>query len=508
MQLPNVDILSKEDKVWFARSIAGMVVADGHVDDSELESLKEAISFLDDREEVNRLMAIVKSGKPPQLDVAHIESKQAFIILKYLAEVMVADAVLSPSEVDYFLSVGKLLGFTPNILTKLWRTARSTLEAAKPKGMIDAGKSGKIEVALLTLNEERCGFRFPRPLMPNSRLILQVCKGDGNYHNPVQMRLEKQTADRHDEGSYQVVAKIEQRIAEGNGILEYLYPDRFMPEEDTRLSPSKSSLTGRLVRCPVCLTNKIPFYILRSRSMITKQNIFGIGKYVKPAGQLDFCNFHLLEVSSCPKCAFSSNTIEHFQRTTHEEPTFDVEIFKAGWEEASADLLKKLQAQGESYSTEERTVEQALLSYDLGMKTFRHLASKAEDERDSLVYLRKVVSYLMIQAELLMEEGQKERAVNNLKEVISTLEPLFEQMEAEVIIRSATLLFQIMVYLKDYQKAGMYMKFIDNYNTEGKLDPGGDEYKTLQICAATIKRTYDDREMLAFDQLASFHMEG
>jgi len=507
MQLPNVEILTNEDKIWFARSIAGMIVADGHVDDSEMDSLKEAISFLEDREEVDRLMAIVKSGKPPQLQVAQIESKQAFIILKYLAELMVADSVLSPSEVDYFIHVGKMLGFPPAILTKLWQTARQSLEATLPQGLIDTGKGGKLEVALLSLSEASCSFRFPRPLTPNSRLILEVRKGENEYYSPVQMRLDRQTSDKHDPGSYRITAKIEQRLGEGNGVLEALYPDRYMPAEDTRLTPNKSSLSGSLVRCHICQTPKIPFYILRSRSMITKSNLFGIPSYVKPAGQLDFCDFSLLEVKSCPDCGFSSNHIEDFQKTPRDVAEFDVAAFKEGWEEAIAPQLKKMQADQEGYMSEERSPELAILSYDMALTTLKHLLSKLTDDRDKLVYSRKMASLMMIQAELMMNNGKREQAIEQLKKVVGTLEPLFELMEGEVIMRAATLMFQIMVYLKDFQKAGQYMKFMDNYDTEGKLDPNGSEYKTLQICAATIKKTYDDREMLAFDKLKDFHLE-
>ena len=53
MELPNTEAMSIEEKIWFARAIAGMIVADGRVDDSELEFLKEAISFLEDRDQVN-----------------------------------------------------------------------------------------------------------------------------------------------------------------------------------------------------------------------------------------------------------------------------------------------------------------------------------------------------------------------------------------------------------------------------------------------------------------------
>ena len=57
MELPNTEAMSIEEKIWFARAIAGMIVADGRVDDSELEFLKEAISFLEDRDQVNGIMA-------------------------------------------------------------------------------------------------------------------------------------------------------------------------------------------------------------------------------------------------------------------------------------------------------------------------------------------------------------------------------------------------------------------------------------------------------------------
>ena len=45
MQLPNIEEMSSEEKKWFAYSIAGMVVADGRVDESEMEFLREAINF-------------------------------------------------------------------------------------------------------------------------------------------------------------------------------------------------------------------------------------------------------------------------------------------------------------------------------------------------------------------------------------------------------------------------------------------------------------------------------
>ena len=47
IELPSVEEMTSEQKFWFASSIAGMVGADGHAQDKELEFLKQAITFLD-----------------------------------------------------------------------------------------------------------------------------------------------------------------------------------------------------------------------------------------------------------------------------------------------------------------------------------------------------------------------------------------------------------------------------------------------------------------------------
>ena len=49
-----------------------------------LNFLKEAINFLDKKEEISQIMAIIKNGNPPELSPLEIDSKQAFLMLKYL----------------------------------------------------------------------------------------------------------------------------------------------------------------------------------------------------------------------------------------------------------------------------------------------------------------------------------------------------------------------------------------------------------------------------------------
>ncbi len=220
MQLPNIEEMSSEEKKWFAHSIAGMVVADGRTDQSEMKFLREAINFLDDKDEINKLMVIIKDGKAPELSSLDIDPKQAFLMLKYLAQLMVADSDLATKEISFFLLTGKLLGFNNEILTKLWKSARSLLEKDLPQGIIETGKI-KAKVSLAKVDENGFSFRLGQALMPKAKISLQVCKPnssdtpageDDEYWDDLTCRMLKQHQVKYDEGCYLVKAAFEQKI--------------------------------------------------------------------------------------------------------------------------------------------------------------------------------------------------------------------------------------------------------------------------------------------------------
>ena len=115
VELPSIDEMTSEQKFWFASAIAGMVGADGHAEKEELDFLRQAINFLDSKEDIDKIIAMVKDlehGVHPKLEKIALEHKQAFFILKYLAQIMLSDTNLSPKEVKFFLKVGRLVGYT------------------------------------------------------------------------------------------------------------------------------------------------------------------------------------------------------------------------------------------------------------------------------------------------------------------------------------------------------------------------------------------------------------
>ena len=516
MQLPNIEQMSSAEKNWFASSIAGMVAADGRADQSELNFLKEAINFLENKDEINKIMSVVKTGRPPEMGPLDIDPKQAFLMLKYLAQLMVADSDLSSKEIGFFLSTGKFLGFSNQILAKFWKSARSLLERDLPQGIIETGKL-KAKVILTKVDESGFTFRFGRPLMPKVKIMLKVCKthqsqnptdGDTEYWQTISCKMLNQHQLKFDEGCYMVRATFEQKIADVHGILQIIHPENFaVVSKGGYIETKKNSLHGSNLHCYICDDPEVPFYVLQSKSMITKPNIFGIPSYVSSAGELDYCNYSLIDVASCSKCGFSSNHKDDFKRLDTDNPHFDIEKFSEEWSEKIAPLLKKAQDYGEKFYGEERDPEQGILSYDLATATFDHMANIVTDVQKKGEALRKKASMLMVQSELLMENNDREAAEANLNKVVEDLEPIFESLEGTVLLHVCVLLFQIKIYLNDLQSAAQYMKFMDNYDSEGKLKEGSEEFKELKICSAKLKAAFDDREILTKENLKHFHLD-
>ncbi|MBL7035198.1 MAG: TerB family tellurite resistance protein [SAR324 cluster bacterium] len=516
MQLPDVEAMSAAEKIWFAKSIAGMVVADGRADQQEMNFLREAINFLENKDDIQAIMDIIKECKSPEMSLLEIEPKQAFLMLKFLAQLMVADSHLHSKEIAYFLLAGRYLGFNNEILTKLWKSARAMLDRDLPLGIIETGKI-TAKVRLTKVDGDGFTFRLGKALMPKVSIMLKVRKEipenqgseeEEKYWDVISCKMFKQRQLKFEESCYLVRAVFVQKIAEEHGIMQIMHPEKFAKFSDGGfIKTKKNSLLGSNLRCYVCDNPEVAFFELHSKSMITEPNIFGIPAYIRSAGKLDFCDYNLIQVASCAKCGFSSNHKEHFKRLKTDKAVFDVTKFSTGWEEKIAPLLKKSQAAGEEFYSEERNTKQGILAYDLAIATFEQMSSIVSDDQQKGMALRKEASMLMTQAELLMENKDREAAEANLKKVVEKLEPIFERLKGPEMIHVCLLLFQIKIYLNELQSAAQYMKFMDNYDPENKLEEGTEEYKELKVGSAKLKATFDDREILTKEKLTRFHLD-
>ncbi len=373
--------------------------------------------------------------------------------------------------------------------------------------MVDIEGGGRYKITLLTMMGRHFSFRLHKAVIPNGRIILHVGKSDGSLWDPVHCRIARQHVEKIEAETYLISATYEQPIAEIHGIPQILEPEKYALKEGTTLHPRLNSLHGHYVKCFVCGTEKIPFYRLRIRSMVAKPNIFGVITYLKSAGNLDFCNFNLLDVKVCPGCGFASKDYGHFHVNFDDQPPFDIERFKSGWDQKIQPLLQELQPEKESCLSENRPIGMAILANDMGVATLTKLVESATDPEKKYALLRETTSIHMVQAEFYMEENQQDKAESELRAAQKIANAIFEHLNGVPSLHMALLLFQIAIYFKELQDAGQIMRFTDNYNKDGRLAQGSDEYKAYVVTKNTVKNTYDDRELIDREKMTSFFLE-
>ncbi|MCP4755177.1 MAG: hypothetical protein GY866_30280 [Proteobacteria bacterium] len=107
MESFNVETLSPEMKLWFATAIAGMITADGAVTNTEVAFLRDVVNFLDNRDDINNIVGMVKKRESPGLQNVNVDGPTAGRIMFHIAEIAMTDGSLSQKEVDFFKYIGR-----------------------------------------------------------------------------------------------------------------------------------------------------------------------------------------------------------------------------------------------------------------------------------------------------------------------------------------------------------------------------------------------------------------
>lgn len=112
----------------------------------------------------------------------------------------------------------------------------------------------------------------------------------------------------------------------------------------------------------------------------------------------------------------------------------------------------------------------------------------------------------MIQAELLMNRGEKAPAEQLVLDAKKRLETAFQGLEKEAAIRAAYMLALMNIYFKAYDDAGNYLNFITNYSKLRNVVQGSEEYKTLNSVLRLTEEAWQERREYACDKLTCFHL--
>lgn len=129
-----IDHLPEAAKIWSAKAIAGIIVADGVVTNAELSILRESISFLEDTEIINEIVEMVKIREKPKLQVLKTDRATAAKILISLAVVALTDDKLNALEVAYFNYIAGKMGFEKKMARAAMDWSREFMALDKKKG--------------------------------------------------------------------------------------------------------------------------------------------------------------------------------------------------------------------------------------------------------------------------------------------------------------------------------------------------------------------------------------
>ena len=119
---------SKEIREWLVNAIASIVVVDGIVEKHEFMALQEAISFLESKEEVHKLMEKVKERELDDVVPIKMKPNLAVKVFLYLAAIAIIDGNLKKSEQALLKKCGECLGIEREIEASVIRWSINQLE--------------------------------------------------------------------------------------------------------------------------------------------------------------------------------------------------------------------------------------------------------------------------------------------------------------------------------------------------------------------------------------------
>lgn len=114
-----LDKLSSEQKTWYAQILIATIMLDGQVEDTELQFLKAAMSFLDNKRDQQQLVGYVKNKmSPPLQNPPNIQEVILRLVFFEVILIVSADESLSYTEQNFLKSVAQTCGFDDELLNK------------------------------------------------------------------------------------------------------------------------------------------------------------------------------------------------------------------------------------------------------------------------------------------------------------------------------------------------------------------------------------------------------
>jgi response regulator RpfG family c-di-GMP phosphodiesterase len=120
-----ISLLSEEERAWFIKSVKGMMLCKGKIQNSELVYLRTILGFLSNKKEAKRMVEMIKNNEEIDLGNFKMSKDKSLEILDVLLKVAISDGVLSESEIQFFNSSCQKIGFNESFAKKMTHWAHN-----------------------------------------------------------------------------------------------------------------------------------------------------------------------------------------------------------------------------------------------------------------------------------------------------------------------------------------------------------------------------------------------
>ena len=112
LDLSLFETLDSEQIHWMTLAIAGVVIADGIIDNEERNVVKDILVHMESLEKAESMLAVLTAKKIPTLPKITIQDRSVAVEMLFTAiGVAIVDDHLSPTEAKYLMYVGAVLSF-------------------------------------------------------------------------------------------------------------------------------------------------------------------------------------------------------------------------------------------------------------------------------------------------------------------------------------------------------------------------------------------------------------
>ena len=421
------DSLTPEAREWLANAIAGMVLADGSVDASEIVELRKNVSFLDSIA-AERLIAQVKRRELAELEDIRLEKQAAFTILKELTKLAVVDKEFSDTEEEFLRNATQKLGFPTEVAERMVAAAHKVVAELLQARL--TFRKHRIPAICMDVTRTGCTVSSKANLPEELQVMLEVGHLEeeeedcSSYFSPLPAKVRVVKPSEQSPGSYLAQVDFGVRINLNHGILHRLYPGNYQKGTAKPIKTVHDKMTGVYGVCRTCGNEEVELWSPAEGQELT-YNIFGLPSLARESDPVAGFNYLNYQPAVCPQCLFASP--DHRLFYIHGQPVLplqdDTPDFQHKWI-TSVKTRRQLQDGNVSNWADihERQLDDGLNAWKLAVETHTTLSELGKSANGRQLQLAAFSLIQEAELQLLrgfpsMAQGLMQRAIRNLVEV-------------------------------------------------------------------------------------------